>query len=388
MQKTRIDFELVDGNAMTVFEELQAAQYNMSEGPLWKVRMVHLSPSESSPRGVQAEHQAMIVFGIHHGITDAKTNAIICKELLSILNAIKQDREITCKYYPFIDQSVEKLNESSRYYWFIYFWKKCYRVFISDFKKIITFNNVIPLPKYSSVSVNEVHHVFSEVITEKLLKRCKEHGVSVHSLVVMATNIACLDAVRKLSTKSVEEIRMYYIDTFDTRRYYENKSDAIGIHMALYERHVPISSYTKENFWDCARLEKAQLHDALTSKKALGIIPLLKYGSLISGANEILCRLKRDNVFDGHFVTTNVGDMGKILGKMNPDDPFQISDMFRTVSSEKFGCMFMLTLSTFQNRLYLSYDYYTNKCTHDIAKTLINNTKHIMTNLAENRAIN
>ena len=389
MQKAVIDFELVEGrNAMTVFEELQAAQYNMAKGPLWKVRMVHLSPSESSPRGVQAEHQAMIVFGIHHGVTDAKTNAIVCKELVSILNDIHQGRDIACKHYPFIDQPAEKLIESTRVYRIKYLWKKVYRIFITDFrKKKITANNVIPLPKYSSICEKEVHHVFSEDTTEKLLKKCKEHGATVHSLVVMATNIAYLDAVRRLSTKSVEDVHVYYIDTFDTRRYYENNSDALGCHMSLYERNVAISSHTKENFWDCARLEKTQLHEALTSKKALGIIPILNYGTLEYVSNSILNRLKRPNIYDCLYCTTNVGDMGKILGKINPGDPFQISDMFRSVTDEKLGCMFTLTLGTFQNRLYLTYDYPTNKCTDAIANTLLNNAKEIITNLAENKPL-
>ena len=387
MKKTIIDFDLVQGEAMTVFRRLQSAQYNMRKGPLWKVRMVQLSPHETSPRGVTAKYQTMIVFGIHHCVTDAQTNMKICKEFLNVLNDIKQGRQISCKSYPFIEQNFDNHTHSTFFYQCAYVWKKVFRVLIFDFEKVTTFSGLMSFPRNISQEMKEVHHVFAEDITCKFLKRCRDYKVSVHSAIVTAVNISFLDILRRKSRDPVEEIQIYYVDAFDLRRYYSKERDAVGCHISMYEHNLFVTSHTRENFWECARLAKVNLHHKLNSKKALKLIPIMKYESLLYFINSAKNRRKKNNVTDSHYVTTNLGDLSKFLGETNPNDPYQLSDLFRTVSGELMGHLFTLTCQTFQNRLYLAYDYGANKLSDSHSRNLLNATIGIINILAEKGAV-
>ena len=167
------------------------------------------------------------------------------------------------------------------------------------------------------------------------------------------------------------------------RRYYpEQQKEHIGCHITMHERKCTMTSEGRQDFWSSARKAKATLHEDLTSKNCLKIIPIIKWVSIVFPFNIYRNKKKTCNVTDSHYITTNMGDVTKIIGDRDPEDPVQITDLYRSTNGEQAGHFFTLTCHTFRKRLYVSIDYSANKMTDDLAADFFDGLKEILTDLA------
>lgn len=373
---------------MKVFHKVQAGTYDLSKGPMWRARMVLLPPGEASPRGVVAKNHAMLVFGVQHSITDATTNLLICKEFVSILNDMLKGRPISAKPYPLAAPLAENLIDSSKTYLCKYFFKRFFNVLVLDFNKKTTFRGLLPLPKNYVVETRILKHVFDEDITRKLISRCKENNTTVHSCIVTATNAAYLDIANQKTKDMVDKVVMYYTDSINLRRYYpQTEREHIGCHITMHEQKTVMSTEGKANFWSTARNSKAALHEDLAGKDCLKVIPIIKWAAIVFPFNIYRNRKGSCNVTDSHYITTNMGDVTKIVGEGSPEDSVRVSDIFRSANGEQAGHLFTLTCHTFRKRFYLSIDYYGNKMLDSQANELFNDMKLKITQLAQKGCI-
>ena len=384
VQKTVIDFDVLHDDTMNVFAKVHGGTYDIGKGPLWRARMVTLPTGEESPRGVVAKHHSMIVFGVLHAITDATTNLIIVKELVTILNDILKGRPISSLPYPLAAPHAEKQVEVTKSYLAKYFCKRFYNVLVLDFNKKTTFGGLLPLPKDYVVDTRILKHVFDEEITKKLISKCKENNTTVHSCVVTAANAAYMDIASEKTKNLVEQIGMYYTDSINLRRYYpKQEREHIGCHITMHEQKTIMSADSKSNFWSTARNSKATLHEDLSSKSCLKIIPIIKWCAILFPINIYRNKKGSRNLTDSHYITTNMGDVTKILDEPSDDDPVHVTDIFRSANGEQAGHLFTLTCNTFRKRIYLSVDYYSNKMTDSQASDFFNNMNLKLISLAE-----
>ncbi|XP_018026692.1 uncharacterized protein LOC108682092 [Hyalella azteca] len=385
MAQTVIDFEVCDEDTAKVLFDVQASSYNLSTGPLWKVRMVRMRPDEESPRGVVDENQTMIAFGILHVITDATTNLIICKELVNIINDLLQNRPISSPSYTLSAPHAEPLVDSTKSYLLAYFWKRFFKVIVFDFNKKTTFKGLVPLPKNYAVETRVKKHVFPEDVTSNLIKKCKENSVTVHSFLVTVANVAYYDVARQRTKENVEEVNMYYTDCINLRRFYpQQEKEHIGCHITMYEQKATVSAAKMVDFWGTAKTIKEKLHQDIAQKTCLKVIPIIKWATIIFPFNIYRNRKRACNITDSHYITTNMGDVTELVGTSDAKDPVHISDIYRSVNGEQAGHLFTYTCHTFRKRLYVSIDYCGNKMTDTQATEFFNDMIQKITNLATN----
>ena len=333
------------------------------------VRMVNLSPDHESPRGIRTENQSVVIFGILHAITDGTTNLTICKELIDILNDLMKGNPVMFEPYFLSFPHAEKLVTSTRSFLCKYLLKHSFKVCIRNFNKKTTFNGVLPLATNYEVESRYVGHVFSIQISQQLITKCKEHRVSVHSCIVTAANASFFDLAMKKSQDEKNKINVYYADTINLRRFYpECAKEHIGCHITVQEQKCVMSREERQNFWLTARNAGQTLHESLANKSCLNVIPIVKWSTMIAPLNIYFNKKKTCNKTDNHYITTNMGDVTKLIGECDPEDPIQVTDLYRCTSGELGGALFILTCHTFRKRLYLSIDYFSNKITDEVAK--------------------
>lgn len=162
----------------------------------------------------------------------------------------------------------------------------------------------------------------------------------------------------------------------------------MGCHITMHEQKTIMSADAKANFWSTAKASKAALHEDLAGKACLNIMPIVKWVAILFPFNIYRNRKGAVNVTDSHYIATNMGDVTKMIGNGNPDDPVKVSDLFRSANGEQAGHLFTLTCTTFRNRFYLSIDYYGNKMRDNHAIEFFDDLVSKVTSLAEVGTLN
>ena len=362
---------------MDLFSEVRDTQYDLKSGPLWTVKMVCLPKEEASPRGIKAKIHYMVVFGIHHCITDAASNMFICKEFFNILNDILQGRNIIDKSYTLSLPHADKQVESSIAYLTKYFLGRFFNVLVFDFNKNTTFNGIMPLPKDYVAKTKMITHVFDEETSTNIFKVCRFNKTSVHSCILAAINSAYYDVVNRNTSKKVPSIHVYFTDCIDMRRYYPEESKSyLGCNMTFHEQDVEVPSNHRELFWNRARTLKKSLHEDIEGKRCIHVLPLIKLSSIVFLVNYWKNKKGFCNTTGTHYITTNMGNVTNSMKDLNPEDPIQVTDLLRSVNAVDGAQLFTLTFETFRGRLHLSIDYYTNKMLDEQANNIFDDMKN------------
>ena len=363
------DIDVSHDDVDQVLHKGQNSSYNLKTGPLWKVRMVNLSPDHESPRGIRTENQSVIIFEIHHAITDGTTNLTICKELIDILNDLMKGNPVRFEPYSLSFPHAEKLVTSTRSFQCKYFLKRSFKVGVRNFNKKTTFNGVLPLAENYEVESRYLGHVFSTQVSQQLITKCKQHKVSVHSCIVTAANSSFFDLAMKKFQGEKNKINVYYVDNINLRRFYPKcEKEHIGCHITFQEQKCGMSREERQNFCLTAKNAGKTLHESLADKSCLNLIPIVKWATMIAPLNIYFNKKKSCNKTDSHYITTNMGDVTKLIGDCDPEDPIQVTDLYRSTSGELGGALFTLACHTFRKKLYLSIDYYSNKITDEVAE--------------------
>ena len=378
-----LDFDVLEGEPEQVIHHVLNTSYNMGKGPLWLARVVNLSPDQPSPRGIRAENQSLVLFGIMHAITDGTTNLTICKEFVGILNDLLKRNSLINDPYSLSSPHAEKLVHSTIVSRFKMVSNRTYKFILQGYERKTTFNGLLPLPKNYIPNTHIISHVFNEEVSQKLIDRCKENKTTVHSCIVTAANISYFDIVQRKSSSPVEKVVVYYCDAINLRRYYpEQDKEHIGCHITVVEQKCIISSEERKDFWKTAREARSRLHGSITDKSCLKSLSCIKYAFLLFLINMLKNKTKKRNLTFGSFITTNLKDVTETLSEQDLDDPVQVTDLFRCSSSFVCGSSFTLIFHTFRRRLYLSFDCYTNKISIERGQELFDILRANLTDLA------
>ncbi|XP_045595853.1 uncharacterized protein [Procambarus clarkii] len=367
MEDFVIDFDVDTGDAMAVYYQQIQAPYNNSRGPLWRARLVPL-PQPSPDR-----HEAVLVITVHHVITDGFTNMTISRDLLEVLNAVMTGQEHNTPTRPVIPAIADELVSMKD-------WIYCLGVFFPVAFKVIAnifsgkcYNISLPQPRTKLAFTKVVREDFPVETTQQLLHYCKEANVSIHSCIMAAAYLALLRTAQEHSKEHIYMLKVALNNAVNMRRYYPSVyQDSLGCHASVCRQEFVVHSSDAENkrsFWAFAKRMHDDLHHSLeVSKAPIRHAPL---GWSLAGTepiNFLLTSLGYKNLINTNMTCSNMGNLKHLLPGKYGDGPVEITTLLRSSASELVGNPLLVTFQTFEERLLLSLDYYTNLITEEVAK--------------------
>ncbi|XP_071545284.1 uncharacterized protein [Panulirus ornatus] len=366
MGHVMVPFRVEHGDVMKVYYKLLEMHYDMYRGPLWRARLVPL------PQSCAERHEAVLIFTIHHAITDAFTNMIICRETLQVLNATMSGKVYhpsTCNVFPLI--SDELLTKRD---WFDALKFAAYKALsptIGNFNKNVYFDGVLPQPKTKIAITKVLHEEFTVESTQHLLEHCKKARVTVHSCIMITAQLAMLKLAQQHSGGALNVANVRTMNCVNMRRYYPHEyHNATGCHISVEEQEVVLHNddiSSKEKFWSLVTHSHANLQKSLgVDRNPIKNLPALLPCTLLIPLNYVLTRLGWKHINDCHIVTTNMGNLKDLLpGKY--DGPVEITHLLRCVSDPLTGHPYTLIFHTFLDRFSITLEYYTTKTTDEVA---------------------
>ncbi|XP_069187824.1 uncharacterized protein [Procambarus clarkii] len=381
MEDFVIDFNVDTGDAMTVYYQQIRTPYNNSQGPLWRARLVPL-PQPSPDR-----HEAVLVITLHHVIIDGLTNMIISRDLLEVLNAVMTGQEHNTPTRPIIPAIADELVSMKD-------WIYSLRVFFPVVLKVIAnifsgkcYNISLPQPRTKLALTKVVREDFSVETTQQLLNHCKEAKISIHSCIMAAVYVAFLRTAQDHTKEKLDALTITYDNAVNVRRYYPSVyQESLGCHASMCKQEFVVRSIdaeSKSSFWALAKRMHDGLHQSLVVSKAPLI--LSRIGWLLSAVepvNYLLTRLGYKNLINTNMSCTNMGNLKNLLPGKYGDGPVEITSLLRSTASELVGSPFLIVFQTFEGRLLMSLDYYTNNVTEEIANKFFSYLTHNVTNVA------
>lgn len=382
MEQLVVDFAVESQDAMSAFYALLQMKYNFAQGPLWRARLV-----PSLQKSADGRHEAVLIVSAHHCITDGLTNMLICRDIMHVLNATMTGAMYDVPTRTVIPAISDSLHARTDWWYSLkYFWKKLYGTFIRDYGSKLYFRGILPQPSTDEAATRILHEQLTADNTKKLVQRCREAGVTVHSCVSAIAYVAMFRVAQQRVKGKLDEAVVNLSNCVNMRRYFNpaNK-ESPGCHIALEEKEFLVRSSdgaTRDNFWAFAKRVHEHLHNSLNVehypiKNCSVYIPL----AFIMCANHELTRRARKNLTDCHVITTNMGNLQHLLPSHYGDGPVEITSLLRSVSSELVGHPCTLTFHTFRGRFMISLDYFTNKMTDDVASQYFSNMTGYINNL-------
>nr|XP_045599955.1 uncharacterized protein LOC123759128 [Procambarus clarkii] len=381
-----IPFKVERDDVMFVYYKTLWMPYEMSRGPLWRARLVPLPPR------CPGRYEAVLVIAAHHCITDGVTNMVLCRETLQVLNAIMSGRQPTVTSRLVISNIAEdQVTVQDRLFVLKNFCCKLYGLLMKNYSTKFYFNGAFQQPATKQAITKVLHKEYTVETSRLLLLRCKEAGVTVHSCVVAAANLALLRVAQKQSSRDIDEALIRVMNCINMRHYYPRAcKESPGCHISLDEQERLILSSdasSKEDFWCLAYLLNKDLKRSLiVDTIPIKNYPLCRLSTLMLHINHKLTRLGRKHRTDCHFVTMNMGNLRDLLpGKY--DGPVEITNLLRSVSSEIMGHPFTLNFHTFLERFMISLDYYTTKMTDEVAELIFSTLTNYINNIAHHGTV-
>lgn len=366
MRYVMVSFRVEHGDVMMVYYKLLETPYDMHRGPLWRARLVPL------PQPCPDRHEAVLIFTIHHSITDAFTNMIICRETLQVLNATMSGQVYQPPTYAILPSISDELVTRRDWLHALKFaaYKLCSPT-IGNFNKHVYFDGVLPQPKTKLAVTKVLHEEFTVEATQHLLQHCKEAGVTVHSCIMTIAKLAMFQLAQQHSGGALKMAKVRAMNCVNMRRYFPHEyHEATGCHISIEEQEVVIHNddiSSKEKFWPLVTRIHASIQQSLrVDKNPIKKIPALLPCSLLIPLNHILTRLGWKNVNDSHMVSTNMGNLKDLLPS-EYDGPVEITHLLRCVSDPFTGHPYTLIFHTFLDRFCITIEYYTTKTTDEVA---------------------
>ncbi|KAG7153685.1 hypothetical protein Hamer_G009352 [Homarus americanus] len=314
----------------------------------WFCRVTHLKIPFSVEHGdpiksKSGRHEAVLIFAVHHTITDAYTNMVICRETLKVLNASMMGQVYQPTPRACVSFTCDKLITVTDWFHAIKF--SIYKVLntpFGDANSLVYFNGAIPQPKTKSSISKVFHEEFTEEATLRLRQCCRDQGITVHSCVVTVARLAYFQLAQRLSDVEIKQGKIRIMNCVNMRRFFPIEyQEATGCHVSVEEQEVTVNNTdgsSKVNFWSIAKEYHADVYRNIYR-----------------------------NLTDNHFVTTNMGDLRDLLPGKYGDGPVEITNVLRCVSDCYTGHPFTLVFQTFRDRFSVNVEYYDNKIRHEDA---------------------
>ncbi|KAK3855633.1 hypothetical protein Pcinc_037979 [Petrolisthes cinctipes] len=357
---------------MAVYQKQMNSEYDTSNGPLWHATLVH--PQHSS-------QESVLVLTIHHMIGDGTTNMLLSRDLLTIINGLAtgQKNHIPCRdLVPPVFQSLFSLSDALTVFT-LFFWG-CRNNILRSLQGGAAY--LLPSPNPSPSITKAITHDFSREVTAQLNSRCKEEDVRISSVLLAASIFAYTHTVQE-EGKCTKQMEVTHETAVNLRRYYSDRhQEAVG--SVAFTMSLKHNVTHDSNFWALARRIQQDLYKALDEDK----LPLhfSQLGCLLSfifPINWVLewCGL-RSFAYSQIFLT-NMGNLRTLL-PATYHGPIRITRLLRSFSAHYLGICFGVVTQTFDGRLLISIDHYSNKTTDETATCFLRNLVQILTDIASN----
>ncbi|XP_050707529.1 uncharacterized protein LOC126992761 [Eriocheir sinensis] len=404
-----LPFAVVDGDPLAAYSQALHEPYDMARGPLWRARLVvgpgagaaqGAGPLDSEDEGEAgtegAAWRGVLVVAVHHCVTDGLTNAVLCQDVLEALNGLATGGAASPPPPPPlrpVTQAVSDhlLGPADYLYALPYLVRKIIGRLVLSYDRRLYLDGALPRPSApdSAPVTRVVQRGLTRAASRQLTARCRAAGVSVHSCVVAAANLALLRVAQSCAApRAVPRASLNTTNCVNMRRYFPAAlRGAAGCHIGLEEHEHEVDERhgaSAAAFWGLAEALHVRLqHSLAEARMPLRNGPLFWPCSLMFWMNSVLARHGLPHRTDAHLVTTNMGDYRDVLpGVAARGGPVQAVHVLRSVAAPLAGHPFTLTFHTFRGRLLLALDYFTSKTTPEAAHALIHHLHHILHALA------
>ena len=371
-----------------IYHQVMNAPLSLTEGPLWRVRMVPLQEYAPGPHGLPAggQHRCVLVLAVNHTLADSLTNHVILRDAVTLINASMSGRCVESPVRPVMPPLTDQLEPNDWWSAFKYIVYKssrsCWKGY-RGFNVTAYFNGLLPQPETRVAETRVLYDALSEDETRRLVQLCRRRGVTVHSFVNAGARVALfLVAQHRSNGTPLRSAPTSVCNAINLRRYMEPQhKELLGNHVCMDELELDVTqehAASVEGLWSLAQVLHQDLQRSLNHDfRAIKHIRSMPVFSVFTWANLQLTKRGKKNLLDCHIVTTNMGNLEKLLPD-SYDGPVSLYDVLRSVNAQFYGQMILLTYHTFAQRFMISLDYYTTKMTDECAREF---QKHLMKNI-------
>ena len=393
----KIPFEtIISDNWLERFEDSLTVSLDETKY-LWKLLMVENTGQvkENVPRIVT------FIFTFHHAIVDGLCKARLVTEFIECLNKILKDitlEQNTYSLLPPLDyyinsliersssekilfQTIDKLHSNSS---LIRVAQKKYlntpepnqNAFIEKIGAVCIDNSSIEA-KTSVIPLK-----FTKFESERMLKACRSKDVTVQGMLMAAACITMKELLDGTSLTENEVTSVQMRTTVNMRRYLDGNvpEEYIGSYfVGLFGQDIsiPKSNSESEQFWTCARHNthnlKLQLQNRKFITKFWNLLETAYYTSKSVQQNDDIPKSQTGPNRLNELLSLN--NYGRCPSKETPADSVRLQGCFCAVAEHRRGPIFTINGVTVEGHLCLSFVYYTNITTKDMANNFANSVK-------------
>ena len=347
-----------------VFKAALTEEFDVKKGPLWHVKVCPNTKDCAIPE-VKKDfpYQYNVIFVFHHAISDEHSNLRIYNHFLNILNdviknkpidnstqlGIHFDHEAYTSFLirkPVIDPVTEQfqrigdteIRERHQYY----------------AKKVNESKNLL-IGYYKDPTAEQIldtiYHDFSTEVTEKIIRSCKKHEVSVTSFLTSVVSSGVYDLLQETEFKGRKWYDLPHFQMVNGRRYLLGTNDDMYGELSLtLVMFAQVQARIKTHFWYFVKDYHKDLKNRLDTKACFSeevreSSPESEY--------YILDDTKKHH--PSYFVINNVGIVDTNLFP-GTGDSVQVTHMKRSISMHRI--MSIHQFCTFRGRLLYSIDFW------------------------------
>lgn len=355
-----IDFQVHHGKELREVREcLQSYRYKSNTGPLFCARLLLDCPDpplDADDLEPPSFHGSILLFGLHHGISDGTTNMYIMKFFVSLLNDVILKKPIDVDEplgvlvgNDYIGEEIgEKIamlrgDQSLRE-------KMAQKIERSDSHSpyIIT---AFPRPNERCMT-HSYEFVVDLDTTARFFKKCREEKVTINSGFSAAANVALVDLVRESGVASDSYV-LQNAHLVNLRRYWKKPiPNALGVHMGfplIILTEVP--GKVGSNYWDYARAMHSHISRDLQEKS-----------SLYDQAYQIVADYQMGmpsadfKSFTTDYTISNMGDVTPLATEGGEE--VRITHITRSTSNHLVDkCPVSIICHTFRGKFTMTFDY-------------------------------
>ncbi|CAL4061231.1 unnamed protein product, partial [Meganyctiphanes norvegica] len=386
MTTENIDFMLMeDANPKQVFEQLLSESFNSELGPLWRARLI---PSEAGSCPIpelqeKYPHNYNLLLSNHHGIADGTSNIKMCNLLNQILNDLVAGHTINDE-----EQLGEHVDETQGLQILNTIRKKLSenpeRVkFLLDDEGI----EVPPLIIIAYPPKGEKHphtkcipHEMDKETTQKLLKRCKQEGATLHSLFTAAIDGTLVDMALEAGVHE-NEYRLTINHFVNLRRYYQgDTSHILGCHVCVQKQNTMTPNKWRECIWNLAREIKQDLHSKLDNQGPLEA-EVIRQMLMPNDEKAMLNIFEKPLPHTRDYQISNMGDLTRMFS--GEGEHIQVVRQVRATTIQHYLEPQSHFLHTFRGKLMYCLNYDSNYLSEDVMVKLVNKLFITLKQIAE-----
>ena len=366
-------------NWESTFEKELQSPFQVSTGPLWRVRMLR---EEYDPR--KGSYSNTLVFTVHHLIADDTSLLNLSRDFLDFLNTKHKnnsqdwDEKLLLNTPPLRPSLTEIIKGRLTLSQLEKVFLAVKSILARMLKRIMgkprhQFTGVFPPTSWQDPSIIKKTCILTKVLRKEaismLVRNCKENRCSVHGAFIAATSIAMATMLQNGKIRIPTTIPV----SFSVNVRQECKPLGMGNELGCFSLDcdlkipVPASNKTEEPFWNLAKKCTEDLHQAVSKGN--------HHSTLKS-----LCTLSIDYARKMYKISKNKKTAGRLdtlinisnLGCHNFGDEsgkkyFECSGAYFASAGHNFGPVFESNVVTINDELFWSIVYYINVVSQDIA---------------------